>query len=241
MSKAGLAEPSDRTSCPLSALTSGALAVLKRRRRKDARPAELAAAALELFITKGFAATRLEEIAARAGVGKGTIYLYFESKEALFKAAVDAAMTPTIEAAEALISRHDMTARQRLEAFVSGWWAMVAGTPISGLPKLMVAESGNFPEFAQWHYENIIRRALRVISGIIDAGVASGEFRATPSDMTSRIVLSPLFTIIIWTHTFKHIIPDLPDPKTYLHQALDLLVNGLTADHAESTHRDTPR
>lgn len=198
-----------------------------RQRRKEARPAELAAAALELFVEKGFAATRLDDVAARAGVGKGTVYLYFESKEALFKAAIEAAMTPTVEAAEALVECGDLSAAERLREFVHGWWRMVAGTPIGGLPKLLVAESGNFPEIAQWHYETIIRRAMRALGRIIEAGIASGEFRPVPVEFATRIVFSPMFSIIVWTRAFGDMMCDLPDPKRFLDEALDVLINGL--------------
>lgn len=201
-----------------------------RQRRKEARPAELAEAALELFVEKGFAATRLEDVAARAGVGKGTVYLYFESKEALFKAAIEAAMTPAIEAAEALAERGDQSAAARLSEFVRGWWQMVANTSVGGLPKLLIAESGNFPEIARWHYETIIRRAMRALGRIIEGGIASGEFRQVPVDFATRIVFSPMFSIIVWTRAFGDTMCDLPEPERFLDEALDLLINGLLGD-----------
>lgn len=205
-------------------------AVRPRQRRKEARPAELAAAALELFVEKGYAATRLEDVAARAGVGKGTVYLYFENKEALFKAAIEAAMTPAIEAAEALVECGQLTAEQRLRQFVYGWWTMVAETPVGGLPKLLIAESGNFPELARWHYETIVRRAMRALGRIIEAGISSGEFRPVPVDYAIRIVFAPMFSLIIWTRAFGEMMCDLPDPLRFLDEALDVMVNGLHGD-----------
>lgn len=198
-----------------------------RQRRKEARPAELAAAALELFVEKGYAATRLDDVAARAGVGKGTVYLYFESKEALFKAAIEAAMTPAVEAAEALVECGDLSAAERLREFVHGWWRMVASAPIGGLPKLLIAESGNFPEIARWHYETIIRRAMRALGRIIEGGIASGEFRPVPVEFATRIVFAPMFSIIVWTRAFGETMSDLPEPRRFLDEALDVLINGL--------------
>jgi len=138
-----------------------------RRRRKEARPGEIAAAALELFVEKGFAATRLDDVATRAGVSKGTVYLYFDSKEALFKAAIDAAMMPVVEAAEALANEADRSAAELLRCFVAGWWQMVGATAVGGLPKLLVAESGNFPELARWFHDSIIRRAQKAMARIM--------------------------------------------------------------------------
>lgn len=198
-----------------------------RQRRKEARPAELAAAALELFIEKGFAATRLDDVAARAGVSKGTVYLYFDSKETLFKAALEAAMTPTVEAAEALVECSGMSATDRLRAFVHGWCRMALTTPIGGLPKLLIAESGNFPEIARWHYETIVRRAMRALGRIIEGGIVSGEFRPVPVDIATRIVFSPMFSIIVWTRAFGDVMADLPEPQRFLDEALALLLNGL--------------
>ena len=202
-----------------------------RQRRKEARPAELTAAALEVFVEKGYAATRLEDVAARAGVGKGTVYLYFESKEALFKAAIEGAMTPAVEAAEALAQCGELPAAERMRAFVHGWWHMVASTPAGGLPKLLIAESGNFPEVARWHYENIVRRAMRALERIIEGGIASGEFRPVPVESATRIVFSPMFALIIWKRGFGgDVICDLPEPLRFLDEALDLLLNGLNGD-----------
>jgi AcrR family transcriptional regulator len=202
-----------------------------RQRRKEARPAELAAAALELFVAKGFAATRLEDVAARAGVSKGTVYLYFGSKEALFKAAIEEAMIPLIEAAEALVECAKLSAADRLRQFVHGWWGMVGDSPIGGVPKLLIAESANFPDIVQWHYEAIISRAMRALGAIIEAGIASGEFRPVPVELATRVVFSPMFSIIVWTRSFgQSAMCDLPEPRLFLEAALDVLINGLRGD-----------
>lgn len=209
------------------------VAARPRQRRKEARPAELAAAALELFVEKGFAATRLDDVAARAGVSKGTVYLYFESKEALFKAAIEAAMTPSIEAAEALVECDQLSATERLRQFVYGWWRMVGDTPVGGLPKLLIAESANFPEIVKWHYENIIRRAMRALGAIIEAGISSGEFRPVPVELATRIVFSPMFSIIVWKRAFgENTMCDLPEPMRFLDAALDVMINGLRGEGA---------
>jgi AcrR family transcriptional regulator len=200
-----------------------------RQRRKDARPGELMTAALEVFAERGFAATRLDDVALRAGVSKGTVYLYFESKEALFKAAVETAITPALEAAEALAADAAKPSAELLRCFVFGWWHMVGATPLGGLPKLLVAESGNFPELARWFHDNMIRRAQRAVAGIIELGVARGDFRPVPPMLAARIVFGPMFSYVLWQRAFSGCMVDLPDPETYFSLAVDMLVHGLTA------------
>ena len=135
------------------------------RRRKAARPSELTAAALGLFVEKGYAATRLDEVAARAGVSKGTLYLYFDSKEALFKAVITMGIGPVMERGEALFAelRHDPVAL--LRALLGGWWEMVGATELAGIPKLMIAEARNFPDLARFYYDEVISRGRALVAG----------------------------------------------------------------------------
>ncbi len=197
------------------------------RRRKEARPGEIAAAALELFVEKGFAATRLDDVAARAGVSKGTVYLYFENKEALFKSAVETAMMPAIEAAEALAGESERPAAELLRCFVMGWWQMIGANTIGGLPKLLVAEAGNFPELAKWFYESIMLRAKRAMGRIIELGIRRGEFRPVEPELAARVVFGPMFSYILWHRAFKTFMYDLPSPEIYLGEAVSLLTHGL--------------
>src|SRR2546427_11289501 len=115
-------------------------------RRKDARPAELVAAALEVFVEKGFAATKLADVARRAGVTKGTVYLYFDSKEALFKAVVRETIVPVIAQGEALARSFTGSARELVERLVRGYWRVVRGTARARLPQLVVAAGATVPE-----------------------------------------------------------------------------------------------
>lgn len=109
-------------------------ATLPRRRRKEARPSELTAAALALFVEKGFAATRLEEIAIRAGVSKGTLYLYFDSKEALFKAVIQEGIVPVVAEGEAIAASHDGSAAELLERLLENWWSRIGKRSTPGFP-----------------------------------------------------------------------------------------------------------
>ncbi|MDD5249231.1 MAG: TetR/AcrR family transcriptional regulator [Rhodocyclaceae bacterium] len=207
---------------------------LFRRRRKEARPGELVAAALEVFVEKGFAAARLDDVAARAGVSKGTVYLYFDSKEALFKAVIEAGMTPAIEAAEALAKETGRPAAELLRRFVDGWWRMVGATALGGLPKLLVAEAGNFPDIARWFHDAMIRRAQKAMARIIEAGIARGEFRAVEPDLAARIFFAPMFSYLIWQRSFGDAMCELPPPERFFAAAVDLLIHGLAHPAAES-------
>jgi AcrR family transcriptional regulator len=204
------------------------------RRRKEARPGEIAGAALELFVERGFAATKLDEVAERAGVSKGTVYLYFDSKEALFKAAIEAAMTPAIEAAEALAGDGGRPAAELLRDFVAGWWRMVGSTSLGGLPKLLVAESGNFPEVVTWFHEAIIARAHSAMTRIIRHGVDRGEFRPVSAAVAARIVFAPMFSYLVWQRSFERCMHDLPPPESFFETVLDLLIDGLAVPKRKS-------
>src|SRR5256885_3484936 len=115
-------------------------------RRKAARPTEIVAAALEVFVERGFAATRLEEVARRAGVTKGTVYLYFTSKEALFKAVVRQTIVPVIAQGEALAQSFPGTSRELVERLVREYWRLVGGTELAGIPELVIAEAAHVPQ-----------------------------------------------------------------------------------------------
>jgi AcrR family transcriptional regulator len=206
------------------------LCPIARRRRKDARPGELTSAALQVFAERGFAATRLEEVAKRAGVSKGTVYLYFESKEALFKAAVESAVIPALEAGEALAADRSLRPAEALRAFVFWWWDKVGASDLGALPKLLVAEVGNFPELGKWFHENLIMRGKRAAASIIERGIASGEFRRVEAMDVARIMFAQMFSYVLWRRAFGPAMPDLPEPEAYFATVVDVLINGLKGD-----------
>ena len=198
-----------------------------RKRRKEARPSELTAAALELFVDKGFSATRLEEIAQRAGVSKGTLYLYFDSKEALFKAVIQDGIIPVVDAAEAIAASHDGSAFELLEKLLENWWARVGEAQFAGIPKLMVAESRNFPEVARFYYENVIRRGQTLIGSVLERGMASGEFRHMQTETAIEVVIAPLLMLLIWRFSLGSFKPAETNPREYMATYLAMLRQGL--------------
>ena len=205
--------------------SSGAPAA--RRRRKDARPSELLAAALELFAEKGFAATRLDDVARRAGVSKGTLYLYFDSKEALFKAVIEQGIVPTLTAAEQQVAEHTGPVCDLLRALLYGWWRQIGETPLSGVPKLIVAEASNFPALARYYHDEVIMRGRALVRAALERGIAQGEFRALDIESTIDVALAPLLMLVMWRHSFCDCGRSI-DPETYLATHYELMLRGLT-------------
>ncbi|ALG70824.1 TetR family transcriptional regulator [Azospirillum thiophilum] len=173
-----------------------------RRRRKDARPQEIVAAATDIFAERGFAAARLEEIAARAGIGKGTLYLYFPSKEDLFKAVVRTAILPNLEQAEALAAAGEGPAFPVLERLLRMVAQLIATTRAATIPRLVIAEAGNFPELAAFYHREVIRRGFGVLAGLLRRGIGQGEFRPVEIDHGVRLIVAPLLMSAVWRGTF---------------------------------------
>ncbi|MFZ2269419.1 MAG: TetR/AcrR family transcriptional regulator [Azonexus sp.] len=205
-----------------------------RKRRKEARPAELTAAALGLFVEKGFAATRLEDVAARAGVSKGTLYLYFDSKEALFKAVIQEGIVPVMRENEEIAARHTGGSFELLEKLLANWWGKIGQTGFAGIPKLMVAEARNFPEIAQYYYENVIRRGRALVGSALERGMASGEFRRMDVETTIDVIIAPILMLLIWRFSLACCQCGDGDPQRYLQIHLDLLRQGLRRLDAET-------
>ena len=152
-------------------------------RRKEARPEEITAAALELFVERGFAATRLEDVAARAGVSKGTVYLYFANKEELFKAVVREGLVSPIAEMKDYVAQFPGSTFDLLRMLVLGWWEKVGATRMAGIPKLLLGESGNFPELVRFYLAEVVEPGHAVMTAIVKRGIARGEFRkVNPED-----------------------------------------------------------
>lgn len=200
---------------------------IRRQRRKEARPAELAAAALSLFIEKGFAATRLDDVARRAGVSKGTLYLYFDSKEALFRTVIEDSMLPLIEAVEdkALALRGDPA--RLLRELLQEWWETFGSNPLGGTCKLMISEAGNFPEVATYFNEVVIGRWCAVLCGVIESGIAQGVFRPGNVDTLRQMVFYPLLMRSVWQHSMAGCVAFKPMPDDYFDTYFDLIFRGL--------------
>ena len=199
-------------------------------RRKNERPQELLAAALDLFVERGFAATRLDDVAALAGVSKGTLYLYFENKEELFKAVVRENMIPVLGEAEAAIDAYAGHSAELFREIMMGWWQRIGSTKLAGITKLMMAESGNFPEVARFYHEEVIRRADAMVARLLERGMARGEFRRIDASQATSVIIAPVLMLMMWNQSMNACRPDSLAPQPYLDCLVDLLLNGMVAD-----------
>src|ERR687891_1981644 len=195
------------------------------RRRKEARPDEILAAALASFAERGFAATRLEEVAARAGISKGTLYLYFKGKEELFEAVVRATLLPNIERLEALAATFEGPSAVLLERFLLTF-AAVIDSRVGAIPKLVIAEAGNFPELARFYLDEVIRRGLRLIGTILRRGIARGEFRPIDVDHAVFCVIAPMLIAALWKNSLEPYDKAPLDAQALARAHLDLLRRG---------------
>jgi len=198
------------------------------RRRKSARPEEILAAALDVFTDRGFAATKLEDVARRAGVTKGTIYLYYENKEALFKALVRQTIVPVIAQGEALAHSFTGSARDLFEQLVREYFRLVGDTALSGIPRLMIAEAGNFPELARFYYEEVVTRGHRLMAGVLERGIKAGEFRRVNVAVATKLAMAPLMHAVVARKAFAACMPEGFDVAKYLDTHIDLYLHGIS-------------
>lgn len=196
-------------------------------RRPDARPEEILRAALATFVERGYTATRLEQVAERAGVSKGTLYLYFNNKEALFQAAVRESITPLIEQAEQRVSSHHGSPLDLLDTLFRRWIEVLMDPVLGGLGKLVMAEAGNFPDTARFYVEEVVVRARRVFRQVVERAVAAGELRALPADMIVRELMTPILFLSLWRHSLAVYDPEPVDPRQFLAVHWDMVMHGL--------------
>src|SRR5437879_11375921 len=199
-------------------------------RRKEARPGEIVAAALEVFVERGFEATKLADVARRAGVTKGTVYLYFESKEALFKAVVRETIVPVIAQGEALARSFTGSARELVERLVREYWRLVGETALAGIPKLMMAEAATFPELTRFYYDEVVTRGHRLMAGVIERGIKNGEFRPVDVMIAAKLAMSPLIHAVVAKRAFALCMPEGFNVQTYLDTHIALYLHGI-ANH----------
>jgi AcrR family transcriptional regulator len=205
-----------------------------RQRRREARPQELLDAALELFARKGYAATRAEEVAARAGVSKGTLYLYFQSKAELLKAVIRDRLSSQIRLSMLEADEHASSASELLRRVVAPWWLRVVEGPASGVFKLVVTEARSFPEIAECYRLEVVEPGRQLIGGILRRGIADGEFRAgIDVDAAVHSLMLPMVMLCVHRHSLGACAPDEAlDARAFVGQHVELLVRGLRADAA---------
>ena len=214
---------------PRAAQPAKAPAPPRRERRKEARPGELLEAALDLFVEKGFAATRAEEVAARAGVSKGTLFLYFQSKEELFKAVVRESLGRQVTAGAAEVSAYAGPTGDLLRHLMQQWWSRYGATKASGISKLIISEASNFPEIAAFYQQEVVIPGTELIRRVLQRGIDRGEFRELDMPHAVFAVWAPLLFLVMWKHSMAScaMAQQQIDPETFIAQHADLMVRGL--------------
>jgi AcrR family transcriptional regulator len=201
-----------------------------RQRRKDARPSELLDAALTLFVEKGFAATKSEEVAARAGVSKGTLYLYFPSKEELLKAVIRHTLLADIARGAERLAQESGPTGELLVELMTDWWVNVFESPSSAIFKLVMTEVRNFPDIGEFYLREVIEPGHQLIGGLVQRGIDRGEFRPVDVDSVVHSIVLPMVMLCLHKHSMgacgfadSH----LAQPAEFIRQHLDLILNGL--------------
>jgi AcrR family transcriptional regulator len=199
----------------------------RRRERKDTRPQEIVAAAFEEFATHGYAATRLEDVASRARVSKGLPYLYFKTKEALFKAVVKSVITSHFDVIREKMENTDLS----VEAFLKGPFLAfiqeLVGSRRAFIARLLIAEGHKHPELTTFYYEQVVSRGIETMTRLIDRGIERGEFKPTPLRDYPQLLFAPVLTAIFWRQLFErhhHL-----DTDALLRTNIELLTDAIRA------------
>lgn len=211
-------------------------------RRKEARPGELVDAALELFVEKGFAATRAEEVAARAGVSKGTLFLYFQSKEELLKAVVEQNISSHFKEWNHTFDSFDGSSADMIGVCMHTWWDAVGASKASGIPKLMMSEAKNFPDIALFYQQQVVEPGQTLIRRILQRGIDRGEFRAMDLDYGVYCVVAPMIFLMLAKHSDGVCTSSKfeLDPKKYIATLLGTILRGLAAEPTQKHNLTGP-
>ena len=202
-------------------------ALSKRELHKEARRNEIIEAGLLEFISQGFMSTRLDDVAERAGISKGTIYLYFDNKEKLFEEVVRKNLSPSPDKALDLLADFEGSAEELLTLHLEGVYALLNREHIPALVSMMVGEVSRFPKLTEFFFKEMVSRHQGLLSGIIKKGIDSGEFIETGLEAYPQILTSPSIMLAIWEIQFNEHSPI--DIAAYARTHIDFVLRGLKA------------
>jgi AcrR family transcriptional regulator len=196
-------------------------------RRAEDRPREICAAALQVFADKGFAAAKLDEIALRAGVSKGTLYLYFKDKEDLFRAVVRDTIAPNIEVVRGLVSAAQLPFAEVVRTVLPRFADMTMKAPIGPVAKMVIGESRNFPELAKVWHDEVVSNAIGLIAGLIDQAQKRGEVRPGDPRLYAFSLMGPMVLGVLWRETLQPVGGDPLDLPQLARQHCETILTGL--------------
>ena len=205
----------------------------KFQRRAEDRPREICAAALEVFAEKGFAAAKLDEIAKRAGVSKGTLYLYFEDKEQLFRAVVRDTISPNIDAVRATLEQLDLPFEQIVRAFLPRFAELTTRLPMGAVAKMVIGESRNFPELAKVWHDVVLAKAIGTLTGIIERAQQRGEVRPGDPRLQAFSLMGAMMMGVIWHETLVPAGGEPLDIEALARQHVDTILAGLLVESGQ--------
>jgi AcrR family transcriptional regulator len=191
------------------------------RRRKEDRPQEITAAAFEAFAEKGFARTRVDDVAKRAGVSKGLLYLYFKTKEDLFKAVVKSVVIRRVDRLIENVASTELSSEDFIRGPLLSFLKQVPASPVAIVVRLLISEGPRHPDLVDYYYENVVAKGLAAISGFVNRGIARGEFRKSAVSDLPHLVLAPVMLSIVWGIVFKD--RDL-DTNALIETQIDMLL-----------------
>ena len=202
-------------------------AVHKRERRKQARPQELLDAALTLFVEKGFAATKVEDVAGLAGVSKGTLFLYFSSKEDLFKAVIRSNLADHFPVWNQEFTDFTGTTAEMVDYAMQSWWKRIGNTTASGITKLVTSEASNFPDVVQFYEAEVMRPGHALFQKILQRGIDQGEFKTFDTDSAVYSLVAVIVFLSMWKHSLSPCCTtSMLDPVIFLRNHVDALMHG---------------
>ena len=204
----------------------------KFQRRAEDRPREICAAALEVFAEKGFAAAKLDEIAKRAGVSKGTLYLYFKDKEDLFRAVIRDTVAPNIASIRETVEATDLPFAQIVRALLPRFAEITSRVPIGPVAKMVIGESRNFPELAKVYHDLVVSQAIGLIAGLIERGQAKGEVREGDPRLHALSLMGPMLMGILWRETLQPVGATPIDIDKLARQHAETVLQGLLTESA---------
>jgi AcrR family transcriptional regulator len=205
----------------------------KFRRRAEARPDEVLDAALALFVEKGFAATRVEDIASRAGLSKGAVYLYFPSKEAILEGLVKRAVRPIADNALGFLENYAGDPRLVIGTVLKMIAGRIADPKLIAIPRLLVREIVNFPDFAQMYRREVLDRVIPAFTALIASGVREGYFRPVDPELTLRSVVGPIIAHMLMAELFGIRPANGLEIERLIDNHLTILFDGLSAPQRE--------
>jgi AcrR family transcriptional regulator len=171
-------------------------------RRKEDRPQEITQAAFSAFAENGYAATKVEEVARRAGVSKGLLYLYFKTKEELFKAVIRSVVAPRIDELTRSLDNPDLSAEDIIRGPLLAFMQRLPGSPASVVIRLMISEAPRHPDLVDFYWENVASRGLGALQQLLDRGVTNGEFRQSAVNELPQLFIAPVMMSIVWGIVF---------------------------------------